>query len=131
MEEEDRYTRITLRIPKALHARLDSEAERTSKSLNAEIIARLQASFERVRAPVTEMEVAAYKSHAMALETQGMAMQHQLVDLMSQLTHIGDSNSEVAKILRHQIALVQAKILEIDQMTIELHAKAKALTAAR
>jgi transcription termination factor NusB len=45
--EEDRYTRITLRIPRELHARLDSEADRTSKSLNAEIVARLQQSFDQ------------------------------------------------------------------------------------
>lgn len=46
MEDEDRYTRMTLRIPKALHADLQAEADRTSKSLNAEIIARLAGSFE-------------------------------------------------------------------------------------
>lgn len=45
MNEDDRYTRITLRIPRELHARLDIEADNTSKSLNAEIIARLQSSF--------------------------------------------------------------------------------------
>lgn len=44
MNEEDRYTRITLRIPKDLHQVLTTAAERTSKSLNAEIIGRLQAS---------------------------------------------------------------------------------------
>ncbi len=41
-DQEDRYTRITLRIPKDLHQVLTAEAERTSKSLNAEIIGRLQ-----------------------------------------------------------------------------------------
>lgn len=46
MEEEDHYTRITLRIPRDLHTRLAREAFITSKSQNAEIIARLQASFE-------------------------------------------------------------------------------------
>lgn len=45
--EDDRYTRITLRIPRDLHARLSDEADRSSKSLNAEIIARLSASFEQ------------------------------------------------------------------------------------
>lgn len=44
MDEEDRYTRITLRIPKDLHEILTAAADRTSKSLNAEIIGRLQAS---------------------------------------------------------------------------------------
>lgn len=45
--EDDRYTRITLRIPKDLHAALAAEADATSKSLNAEIVARLAASFEQ------------------------------------------------------------------------------------
>ncbi|QTD44574.1 hypothetical protein [Ottowia testudinis] len=44
MEDEDRYTRITLRIPRDLHQVLVSAADSTSKSLNAEIIGRLQAS---------------------------------------------------------------------------------------
>ena len=44
MDDEDRYTRITLRIPKDLHQVLTAAADRTSKSLNAEIIGRLQAS---------------------------------------------------------------------------------------
>lgn len=44
MEDEDRYTRITLRIPKDLHQALAAAAEQTSKSLNAEIVGRLAAS---------------------------------------------------------------------------------------
>lgn len=47
MALQDEYTRITLRIPQDLHARLANAAENTSKSLNAEIIARLQESFSR------------------------------------------------------------------------------------
>lgn len=43
--EEDLYTRITLRIPRDLDAKLDAEAVRTSKSKNAEIVSRLAASF--------------------------------------------------------------------------------------
>ncbi|WP_164145878.1 Arc family DNA-binding protein [Stenotrophomonas maltophilia] len=42
---EDGYTRITLRLPDALHARLTQEAASTSKSMNAEIVARLEKSF--------------------------------------------------------------------------------------
>lgn len=45
MEDEDRYTRITLRIPKDLHARIAQAADATSKSQNAEIVARLEQSF--------------------------------------------------------------------------------------
>lgn len=43
--EEDRYTRITLRIPKELHSQLQQAADDTSKSMNAEIVARLEQSF--------------------------------------------------------------------------------------
>ncbi|MFT4247669.1 MAG: Arc family DNA-binding protein [Pseudomonas sp.] len=46
---EDGYTRITLRIPNGLHAKLTGEAARTSKSMNAEIVARLERSFEATR----------------------------------------------------------------------------------
>lgn len=46
MDKDDRYTRITLRIPKDLHERLADSADKTSKSMNAEIIARLSESFE-------------------------------------------------------------------------------------
>jgi HicB family len=46
MTDEDRYTRITLRIPKDLHARLQAEADASSKSINAEIIGRVQQTFD-------------------------------------------------------------------------------------
>lgn len=46
MDDDDRYTRITLRLPKDLHTKLAQSADATSKSLNAEIIARTQASFD-------------------------------------------------------------------------------------
>lgn len=45
MDKDDRYTRITLRLPRTLHSKLAEEAERTSKSLNAEIVGRLEGSF--------------------------------------------------------------------------------------
>lgn len=45
MDTDDRYTRITLRIPKDLHQQLADVAEATSKSMNAEIVARLRESF--------------------------------------------------------------------------------------
>lgn len=45
MDDEDRYTRITLRIPRELHHVLSKSADQGSKSLNAEIIGRLDGSF--------------------------------------------------------------------------------------
>lgn len=44
--EDDRYTRITLRIPKDLHSKLQVSADDTSKSINAEIVSRLEASYD-------------------------------------------------------------------------------------
>jgi len=43
--EEDRYIRITLRMPKDTHGLLAHAAEAKSHSMNAEIVARLEASF--------------------------------------------------------------------------------------
>lgn len=53
MDTDNRYTRITLRIPKELHSLLTDEAEKTSKSLNAEIVARLERSIESDRIGLT------------------------------------------------------------------------------
>ncbi|MBO1520430.1 Arc family DNA-binding protein [Oceanisphaera pacifica] len=41
-----KYTRITLRIPEPLHDKLSREAEVSSKSMNAEIVGRLQQTFQ-------------------------------------------------------------------------------------
>lgn len=54
MTDEDRYTRITLRIPKELWGKIAAAAEETSKSKNAEIIGRLEQSFSK---PLTSEEV--------------------------------------------------------------------------
>jgi|GEM_PF-4177478 len=52
--DDDRYTRITLRIPRELHGKLQEASDTTSKSMNAEIVARLERSFED---PVKQSEV--------------------------------------------------------------------------
>lgn len=44
-DQDDRFQRITLRIPKELHARLMQEAVARTRSMNAEIIDRLESSF--------------------------------------------------------------------------------------
>jgi hypothetical protein len=64
MDKDDRYTRITLRIPRDLHELLAEAAEQTSKSMNAEIIARLIESF----APKTPTPVPANKDFAVVDE---------------------------------------------------------------
>ena len=44
---EDRYTRITLRIPKKVHKSLQEAADARSHSMNAEIVQRLEESFSQ------------------------------------------------------------------------------------
>lgn len=44
--EDDRYTRITLRIPTDLHAKLQKSADKASHSMNAEIITRLAQTYD-------------------------------------------------------------------------------------
>lgn len=44
--EEDRYTRITLRIPTDLHVKLQRSADKASHSMNAEIITRLAQTYD-------------------------------------------------------------------------------------
>ncbi|SFE19555.1 toxin-antitoxin system HicB family antitoxin [Paracidovorax konjaci] len=122
MDDEDRYTRITLRIPKDLHQVLTTAAERTSKSLNAEIIGRLQASVP----DDTE-------SAALEVLPEGSALRHDLQSSIAQLhklrnekailelrmylsartdTPMHDLRSTTARleILRHEIALCEQSI---------------------
>lgn len=44
--DEDRYTRITLRIPTDLHTKLQKSADKASHSMNAEIITRLAQTYD-------------------------------------------------------------------------------------
>jgi hypothetical protein len=72
METDDRYTRITLRIPKDLHAKLTETADATSKSMNAEIIARLEASVLR-DTPSDELVSASRAKELAALARRDLA----------------------------------------------------------
>ncbi|TMN24523.1 Arc family DNA-binding protein [Pseudoxanthomonas sp. X-1] len=54
---DDGYTRITLRIPDGLHAKLTAEAARTSKSMNAEIVARLNESLDMPKPTESALEM--------------------------------------------------------------------------
>lgn len=44
--DDERYTRITLRIPTDLHAKLQKSADKASHSMNAEIITRLVQTYD-------------------------------------------------------------------------------------
>ena len=42
---QDDFIRTALRLPRDLHARVQADAEKNSRSMNAEIISRLEGSF--------------------------------------------------------------------------------------
>lgn len=62
--EDDRYTRITLRIPRDLHARLQLAADMQSHSQNAEIVARLESSFSSAQQVAPIEVIQGYKDLA-------------------------------------------------------------------
>lgn len=57
MSDNDRYTRITLRIPKELTLKLKEAAESRSHSMNAEIIQRLEDSLPDEAYKLTQDEI--------------------------------------------------------------------------
>lgn len=134
MNDDDRYIRITLRIPKDLHRQLGEEADATSKSLNAEIVGRLAASFQSSAEPSPPAEVAlpelieqierlqAKMDKASILERKNM-----LVFEMSWLrTRESDLTSYIAQATR-RIEDLEAALAEAEDA--EHMAKAKRIAA--
>lgn len=71
---QDDYMKTALRLPRELHARIQEAASSSGRSMNAEIVARLDSSF--TEAPPLEKRLAKLE-HLMALE-KVRAAQHQL-----------------------------------------------------
>ncbi|HAO33182.1 MAG TPA: Arc family DNA-binding protein [Candidatus Competibacter sp.] len=68
MGKQDDYIRITLRLPAELHERLTTMCERTKRSMNAEILTRLDVSFDDERlAEAPEEQEASIKDVGQAL----------------------------------------------------------------
>lgn len=111
MDEEDRYTRITLRIPRELHGLLSEAAEHTSKSLNAEIIGRLTSSFE---SHMREVAASPERIDALELrlERQSKAA-HLRVLLMGLETQMRDAAHRVAR-QQKEIARLERHAEETD-----------------
>ncbi|NIJ79595.1 Arc family DNA-binding protein [Xanthomonas cannabis] len=100
---EDGYTRITLRIPDGLHAKLTEEASRTSKSMNAEIVQRLEESFQVKPITVQSLIPVVSAEYRSALETQ-RALRDQLRELTEEGPLPGNSNES-------QMAIREVEIL--------------------
>lgn len=65
MAKQDDYIRITTRIPPELHSALVELAKKTERSLNGELVARLQIAIalaeEELRPPMAEQTKAQYQ----------------------------------------------------------------------
>lgn len=59
MATQDNYIRTALRVPPELHKRIHEAAEAGNRTFNAEIIDRLQDSFERPELPVLRIDLTA------------------------------------------------------------------------
>lgn len=70
-ESDDRYQRVNIRLPRELHGRLQGVADRLSRSMNAEIIARLEASFTPVEERLSAVEVGVGFESARADQIEG------------------------------------------------------------
>ena len=117
--EPDRYIRITLRIPKDLHARLDVEADRTSRSLNAEIIGRLELSF-----PGSPLQIHEIRNWIAALETRistlrGMlsneALRHTILLETIRRMKTGGAEPSELKPLHEEVALIAKTEAELQE----------------
>lgn len=89
MATQDDYTRITLRLPKDLHQKLADSADASSKSMNAEIIARLVESYadeERGVSGSTPLQTVTIAS----LEEIEKRMQKRMDDHLAWLKHMAE-----------------------------------------
>lgn len=70
-DEEDRFTQITLRIPKLLHKQLKVASVHRSRSMNAEIIRRLEISFQSVEDRLAALEAEVFHPKLSLEEVRG------------------------------------------------------------
>jgi len=80
--DDDTHTRITLRLPKALHQRLQAGADATSKSMNAEIVARLEESYR------SDQQPAALLALTYTLANVEMDLQAARIDTLELVRHL-------------------------------------------
>lgn len=113
MEDEDLYTRITLRIPKELHQKLADEAKSASKSLNAEIVGRLSSSFDTRHADQMVLSAAVVEGLEERLDRQTKVAHNQvlLAGLQGQLRDVGRRISQQNQLL----ARIQKKIEAVEE----------------
>ena len=101
--QDGRYQRITLRIPKRLHAQLMREANKASRSMNAEIIARLESArrYSDVLETypkgkkISELELDDLRNAALVLNSQMASMFDLSESLRDALNRFNESSTKV------------------------------------
>lgn len=123
MSEEDRYTRITLRIPKEIHQQLAKSASERSHSMNAEIVQRLEDSFEPSSIPEIISQYAPYNGPGYAIVNLVLAcdsLENAEEIYKEILSDKGASELELA-LSRHEISKAQKNLnLLADKAAKEL-----------
>ena len=119
MDDEDKYTRITLRIPKDLHVRVSEAADAVARSTNAEIVARLLLSFE-AEAKLLELtdennELAFRLQHA---EAPIQELKHQLAAKETELATL----REVGRAMERALSMSEGVTESLAHYLVALHA---------
>lgn len=83
-DDDDKYVRITFRMPRDLHAKLTLAADERSHSMNAEIVARLEASFSEISERLNALEKEVFD------RTRGNEVLDGRVDVLETLARGGD-----------------------------------------
>lgn len=66
LKPQDDYMKTALRLPRDLHAKIQEEAVASGRSMNAEIVARLEDSFSSEITPRNEVMLIEAISHSLA-----------------------------------------------------------------
>lgn len=124
--EEDRYTRITLRIPRELHERIAIAADKTSKSMNAEIVARLDSSFSERDSLVDRIALLESQAEARkASETTDQLSNIAVSLLLHSMLASGEAEHLPAKSLieklakRYSVVNISTDVLGVLQQSID------------
>lgn len=139
MDEEDRYTRITLRIPKDLHRSLTEAADQTSKSLNAEIVGRLADSFKGAIEPRAlsleerlerQAKAAHMKVLLIGLESQIRDAAHRVARQQKEISRIRHRAENLDDATNPRIVdAIWSELRDEEKWLVELDAEHKTLVA--
>jgi hypothetical protein len=124
MARED--PQLKLRLPADLKEKIEAAATAGSRTINAEVVARLQRSFDSTAFHHIERE--ALINQAVALESQALMLQHQLETRWAELKAQPKSGARREEI-EAQVALLQGKITELDDRARTLRDRATSSTS--